>query len=573
MRISGLVSFLVLLLLPYAVAAEARVLDKTFLLGQSYLDAPLPMQEFARPDHATEAKHEFSGSLRLVDTDMLGNSHIVHDAWNRVGEIGEAIRHIPEFEFRFVQRRNDLVPLQRGIQRREHPYWEVILQPGKAWHEEDDGDWSRASVSFSLQERAANCTHNGVLTWLYNDYGVSRVAYQVSGETCGYFKIDLWGVVPAQYVSEDFSTTAAVHAARVHEHREKRLPVRPLAQLADDYPGLEPMSLAIGDGIDPADLTVYGMVIDGVNYRSECYTRHGPHPYCDSLPLPSYSTAKSIFAGIATMRVEKLFPGTSQSIIASVIDQCDSPRWRDVRVEDALDMATGNYLSIASNEDEDGMPHRHFLFRDNHAEKLAFACEYFDRRSKPGTQFVYHTSDTYLVGTALQQIIGERLGAHADIYDDIMVRQIWDPIGLSPLLRVTKRTYDDAAQPLAGYGLTYELDDILRISLWLQSGASIGGEGALDFSLLNSSLQRDSSDPGLAAGSDRIRYNNGFWAYDAGPSLGCEQAAWIPFMSGVSGITVAMFPNGVIYYYFSDSYIFRWQSARVAAHKIRRLCE
>jgi hypothetical protein len=73
--------------------------------------------------------------------------------------------------------------LQRGVQRRDHPYWEVVLQPGKVWDEVGDGDWSRASVSFSLQERAANCTHNGVLTWLYNDSGVSRVAYQVSSET------------------------------------------------------------------------------------------------------------------------------------------------------------------------------------------------------------------------------------------------------------------------------------------------------------------------------------------------------------------------------------------------------
>jgi hypothetical protein len=383
----------------------------------------------------------------------------------------------------------------------------------------------------------------------------------------------LWGVVPAQYEPEDLSIDAEAHVARLDAHREQRLPVKPLAQLADDYPGVERAILAVGDGIDPADLTVYGMVVDGVNYRSGCDTRHGPHPYCGSLPLPSYSTAKSIFAGIATMRMENLYPGTSQSNIASLVDQCDVSRWGDVRLEDALDMATGNYRSAASNEDEDGMPHRRFVFKENHAEKLAFACSYFDRKSEPGTQFVYHTSDTYLVGAALQEVLRKELGTQADIYDDIVVQHIWDPMGLSPLLDVTKRTYDQAAQPFMGYGLTYEVDDILRISIWLQNGASLDGESMLDASLLNASLQRDPADPGIAAGSELFRYNNGFWAYDAGPSLGCEQAAWVPFMSGVSGITIALFPNGVIYYYFSDSYIFRWQSARVAAHVIRRLCE
>jgi hypothetical protein len=33
-----------------------------------------------------------------------------------------------------------------------------------------------------------------------------------------------------------------------------------------------------------------------------------------------------------------------------------------------------------------------------------------------------------------------------------------------------------------------------------------------------------------------------------------------------------MFPNGVIYYYFSDSYVFRWQTGREAADAIRPLC-
>lgn len=44
-------------------------------------------------------------------------------------------------------------------------------------------------------------------------------------------------------------------------------------------------------------------------------------------------------------------------------------------------------------------------------------------------------------------------------------------------------------------------------------------------------------------------------------------------MSGFGGITVALFPNGVIYYYYSDGHLHRWASARAAAHRIRSLCE
>jgi hypothetical protein len=44
-------------------------------------------------------------------------------------------------------------------------------------------------------------------------------------------------------------------------------------------------------------------------------------------------------------------------------------------------------------------------------------------------------------------------------------------------------------------------------------------------------------------------------------------------MSGYGGITVAMFPNDTVYYYFSDGYVHRWASAAVETHKISKLCK
>ena len=147
-------------------------------------------------------------------------------------------------------------------------------------------------------------------------------------------------------------------------------------------------------------------------------------------------------------------------------------------------------------------------------------------------------------------------------------------MGLSPLLDDTKRTYDDESQPFAGYGLTYEVDDIARIAEWLNRDDGVIDETrVLDKSMLDAALQRTPSDRGLDAGYPNLNYNNGFWAFNAGPSLGCKEPAWVPFMSGVSGITVALFPNDVTYYYFSDSYVFRWQSAREAAHQMKDLCQ
>jgi hypothetical protein len=546
-------------------------LPASFLLGEDSLTEPVPMLAFTPPSPAAMPTQTFSGTLRLAGIEQAGGFRAVHDPWNRSGEIGEPLRHLPGFEFKFVQRGSDVIPLVTGVQRSNHPYWEIILLPGKAWQAAGDDGWTRVALPFALQERAANCTHNGVMSWLFRGGDVSRVAYQVASETCGYFKADLWGVVDAEYIPADLADEAVPVIARVNAHRASRLPVRSLERLAADYPAIDAANLGIGDGIPADDISVLGLVVDGIHYRSDCPTRQGPHPFCSSVSLPSYSTAKSIFAAIATMRLERQFPGVSGRSIASLVDECDLAKWRDVTIEDALDMATGNFESTDAEVDEDSPAHEDFVFADRHSDKIEFACNHFPRKSHPGTMFVYHTSDTYLVGVALQRILDEVGGG--DVYDQVLLEPIWRVLNLSPQLDVTKRTYDDEAQPFTGYGLTYEADDIVRIARWLANdGALLEGSPSLDMAMLEASLQRLQAVAGLRAGSDELYYNNGFWAYNAGPSLNCAGPVWVPFMSGVSGITVAMFPNGVIYYYFSDSYVFRWQTGREAAHAVRALC-
>jgi hypothetical protein len=44
-------------------------------------------------------------------------------------------------------------------------------------------------------------------------------------------------------------------------------------------------------------------------------------------------------------------------------------------------------------------------------------------------------------------------------------------------------------------------------------------------------------------------------------------------MSGYGGIAVALMPNGMAYYYFSDSGIWAWSHAAREADKIKPFCE
>ncbi|MEO1311246.1 MAG: hypothetical protein AAFV51_09795, partial [Pseudomonadota bacterium] len=52
--------------------------------------------------------------------------------------------------------------------------WDVIVDVGRAWREGADGGATRIAFPFALQERNANCTHNGLLTFVIDRRGRHR---------------------------------------------------------------------------------------------------------------------------------------------------------------------------------------------------------------------------------------------------------------------------------------------------------------------------------------------------------------------------------------------------------------
>lgn len=552
-----------------------RILTSKFLNSDESLEVPISMLEYTRHKSDKISRNQFNARL-IFDSKKINNRFMLHrDAWQRIKDNGEAIKTLPRFSIGFVQYKNNLIPIEKSFEPGKHPYWEITFQNGITWQEESDGNWSRASVPFSIQERAANCTHNGVMTWLFNeDKHISRVAYQISSETCAYFKFDMWGTLKAEAAEINLNEQDIKKLiSRYRKNLKARFTVASLSDLNAKYKNINIENLSIGDGISPVDLSVYGLVVDGKHYRSNCNTRHGLYPFCDEMALPSYSTAKSIYAGVGLMHLESIRPGIGKNNISEIIKECNKKSWGDVTIEDALDMATGHYDSSIFSNDEDSTPHLKFIFDEKHQSKIDFACTNFKRKSYPQKKFVYHTSDTYLVGTALSQIVNDEGRNNLKVYDELLVNPIWKKLNLSPLLDYTKHTYDDYTQPFAGYGLTYQSDDIIRIADWLLNGnGKIEDKNVLDISMLNASLQRNPNDRGLIASGENFRYNNGFWAVNVATTIGCKKDVWVPFMSGFGGITVAMFPNNIIYYYFSDNYNHRWQTAIKASHKIRDLC-
>ncbi|MDT0602267.1 choice-of-anchor D domain-containing protein [Thalassotalea castellviae] len=517
---------------------------------------------FAVPNEAANPTNNFQGSLVLTGESTTGN--LQEQGTSIAGSYTDP-EHLPEFDFEFVQEGTHIIPVQRGLIPTEHPSWHYILEPGRVWNENNDNGFSRASIPFALQEAGANCTHNGVLSFLFKtDGSISNVAYQIATETCAYFKYDSWGILDASYTPSSV-VNAGVIANNYQAEVARRMPTKTIADLTVDFPTASIDTSKIGSDQASADQTVYGVVIDGINYVSSCKTRRGDYPYCEVMSLPSYSTAKSVVGAVGLMRLEQKYPGTKNTNVSL----CSNSTWSQVSFENLLDMSTGRYTSSGFEVDEgDSTTANNFFLKYSHTEKLNHSCSYTQKVSA-GTTWVYHTSDTYLLGAEMNDM------ESTDLWD-MLNNDLWTPLGLSPAISTTSRTNDSVVQPwsgqaFTGYGLTYHHDDIVKIAEFLhQDNGVINGTQVLDQTMLNEVLQ--TTPHGLNAGSQYDSYDNGFWIWNAQEAFSCTNSLAIPYMSGYGGIVVSLLPNDTIYYAFSDSEDYGQINTAKELHKVRAMC-
>ncbi len=529
---------------------------------------------FAMPSYAAPASYTFEGTLQLTNEATSGGFSEVRDDYSYTNATDSTRKHLPEFDFQFVQNGSHLIPVKQGLTLTTHANWEYILGPGRVWNEAADNGWSRASFPFALVQRNANCTHNGVMTFLFNSTGISKVRYQITQETCTYFKYNMWGQLSATYIPAAVSNALTLknnHATEIGN----RIPTKPISALTTDYPSSGINVSTFGSGITAAHLTTYGLYYNGVNYIGGCTTRSGgSYAYCEQMRLPSYSTAKSAFAGIALMRLGQM-NGTgvyNLKIKDYVSEYTQGGDWATVTFNHTIDMATGNYESSGYEVDEGdtgvGAIMEGFFLAEPYTNKVSYAFDYPDTATAPGALWVYHSTDTFLVTRAMSQYHG------SDIFN--LVRDsVYVPLKLNAGALTTVRTDRSATGiPFGGYGLFWTQDDIAKVARLLNNDHGvINGTQVLEPSMLDDSMQDDASDRGEdTTGTTVFKYNNGFWAKQFTTSDGFTCSFYAPFMSGYGGITVVMMPNGATYYYFSDNTEYSWSSSVIEANKLSPHC-
>lgn len=525
--------------------------DRVHLTSESFdqTETPelVPNTEFALPANAAPALHHLQGRVVISP---LADQTKVQILENPEAEERTELRAIrlPEMNTEWVQHESHLIPVRRGLIYSGDPYWNYIIGPGRAWSEDGDDGWSRASAPFTLVQRNHNCVHNGVMSFLFNDQAVSAVRYQISQETCRYRKFNLWGTAGADYEPAFISDADEVRRLYALEVSQ-RLPVRSIETIASaktevsiDVPALLPE-------IDLEHLTVHGVEKDGIHYRGEVRTRMGAYPFPESIVIPSYSTAKIAFAAVALMRLAQrdgleIIHTRVADLVPEVAEK--GPDWADVTLMHLLDMSTGLYRDSALFVDErDSYTWDHFFWQEAHEAKLEASLSY-PRRSSAGQDFVYHTSDTFLLIRALQNYLQTRDGADADIYRFVR-DEVFVPLGLSQgVFEVLRTDNSPDGLPFGGYGMFWVPDDIVKMAAFLnRDGGPIGSRQILHPDMLASAMQRNANDRGLPVAPGR-KYKAGLWAYSVDPDT------WISQMLGYGGIIVDMLPGGATYYYVSD---------------------
>lgn len=475
---------------------------------------------------------------------------------------GKNHNKIPEFSIDISFQDSHVVPADTGLIKTSHPFWDIQFGIGKSYYH-SLSDVAVMLLPFSLMHKNANCVHTGVgIFSLDKSYKVSNVIFQIASETCAYYKFDYVAVYEANLI--DLKTD--------NKYSNIDFNLDSKNTLEDIYESYQIKPNSFGDSKDfiPANMTIHGLIDGDTNlFQSSCTSRLGDNIFCNEIVLPSYSLAKSIAGTISLTLLNNKYEDISQYNVADLIPQCNAKKWSNITLENLADMATGQYLSTDFDFDESSRAMTRFLFNSNqHDKKVKLACKIFPQKKKPGKTFVYHTSDTYLLGAAMNNYLST-ISKNMDYFDDLLVPFLRSK-NFSEISQHSLRTEDKSNTAYTGWGMYLNPSDLKKLSIFLHS---IKNNKSSSYSFLHEALNPNYSNSLAAIKSADIYYNNGFWSKVFDKDIfGCNNDIWIPFMSGFGGITFALFPNGMSYYYFSDGYVYSWNDAAIAAHKMRSFC-
>ena len=498
----------------------------------------------------------FSGILK-VDQPAIGIGYNVIIDSRKIYQDNH--KNIPKFEIEISSLDGKVYPKNTKIIETNHLFWNIQFGVGSSKLEISSSN-TLITLPFSLIHKSANCIHNGIGVFsISNDNQISNIIFEIASETCAYYKFDYVGLYSA-----NFQFTNAL--PNLSNNSDKN--IISIENLYKRY-NLTNKSFLNSDYIDPSNVTMFGLIDSNNHYVSSCMTRLGNYPFCDQILLPSYSLAKSIAGTFSLSLLESQYGSISNLYVSDLVPECYGRKWKNVTLNNLSDMSTGQYFNSIHDFDESSVASSEVIFMfEEHKDKIKKACSAFPKKTKPGTRFVYHTSDTYILGLALNNYLKSNSN-RKDYFNDVLIPFL-ESNNLSQTSQSVLATNDNIKQSYTGWGMFFLRSDLDGLSTIIHN---IKNNSSTQLTYLYDALNPNDNNSLLAIPSVNIYYNNGFWSRKFDKNIfNCSEDVWIPFMSGFGGITFAFFPNGMSYYYFSDGYEFAWESAIFSSHSIKPFC-
>jgi hypothetical protein len=531
------------------------------LSGSATPDGPVHNDYFMPMTGPAPARHTLRGIVTVAAGSLGGR----RDACAIVP------RKTPEFSVAVFTEGEHLVPVARGAIVADA----IILGPGRVWSEAGDGGLSRGSFPFTMVNPLTNSAHNGLATFVFDDAHVSAVRVQVAQETAPWSEVDLWGRLHVTYTPGPIADEAAARAAFTEEIR-RQTPIRPWSALGQSA------ALDAFDGdAAPAEISANGMVVDGVLYLRGCHTRQGLYPYCQAMRHGVFSVTKSAAGAIALLRLAQKYGDAvlDEKLVDYLPPGLAHAGWNNVTFGNLLDMATGIGDEGRERDDtvyaDENRPKMVRWVRLKSARaKIQGALDYGTYPWGPGAVLRYNSTQTFLLAAAMDAYLKRREGPGVHLWDMVR-REVFEPIGIAhaPMLH-TIEADGSRGIPLLGYGLYLTVDDVAKLTTLLQNGGRHDGAQLLSPRVLARALFRSSATAGLP-NTQRNRFGEGryslsFWSIAYTTATGC--AFQIPYMAGLGGNLVALLPNGVSVFRFSDAGHFDLDAMILAGESIRPFC-
>ena len=543
---------LLLLCIPLTSQELADVLWSKVQLSNTFHYADISQAAIDLPNNGKS----FSGILK-VDQPAVGIGYNVIIDSRKIYQDNH--KNIPKFEIEISSLDGKVYPKNTKIIETNHLFWNIQFGVGSSKLETSSSN-TLITLPFSLIHKSANCIHNGIGVFsISNENQISNIIFEIASETCAYYKFDYVGLYSAT-----FQFTNAL--PNLSNNSDKN--IISIENLYKRY-NLTNKSFLNSDYIDPSNVTIYGLIDSNNHYVSSCMTRLGNYPFCDQILLPSYSLAKSIAGTFSLSLLESQYGSISNLYVSDLVPECYGRKWKNVTLNNLSDMSTGQYFNSTHDFDESSVASSEVIFMfEEHKDKIKKACSAFPKKTKPGTRFVYHTSDTYILGVALNNYLQSNSN-RKDYFNDVLIPFL-ESNNLSQTSQSVLATNDNIKQSYTGWGMFFLRSDLDRLSTIIHN---IKNNSSTQLTYLYDALNPNDNNSLLAIPSVNIYYNNGFWSRKFDKDIfNCSEDVWIPFMSGFGGITFAFFPNGMSYYYFSDGYEFAWESAIFSSHSIKPFC-